>query len=1316
MFRIDGWRLAVLVLLFVLAPRIAWAETDIALLLGDTDSATGVQAVHLLKSDPALAGYRFHVYPANRFKDRDLEPLRRSRIVLVQVTGRALARALEAEMPALSAKGARIFAVGATWDDQLAGMGFVRDGALTAYMAAGGPANAANMVRAAIKRELSPGLAVAPPDPLPEFGAVDLATGRVFASFDDFKAAVPQPSRPWIGIAFYRSNLVSGQIAVVRALAGALEEKGYNVIPFFGFPSEAALERFAFDGSGKPALAALGALSIKISNNPQTLVPLLKKLDVPAVNLITLNTQSRAQFEASKQGLDILERSWQVGSAELGGLIAPTVVATKEQATDAETGLEFSSETPIPDRIERAAARLANWAALRELGNDQKRVALIYYNYPPGKETIGASYLNVLPGSLWTILQRFKLAGYSTEGAPEKPGELLAAIRDHGGNIGQWNEGSLNSLVDSGLKDGTIKLLSVATYRKWLNEEIDPRLRAEMIAKWGEPEASKLMVWRDGSETPYFVFPVHMYGNILLAPQPTRGWEEDPQKIYHDVTLPPNHHYLAFYLWLQKEAGVHAMVHVGTHATHEWHGGREVGFTNADPGELFAGSVPQLYPYIVDDVGEALQAKRRGMAAIISHLTPPLDKASMNPQLREIMQLISDWRIARQKSPQVADGILASLSSKAAAQGLLKDIGRDALTTEEDAGRLDDHIRDVAETATPFGLHTFGEAPSAAMRRATAEAIVSLDPKLPPEEHDKRVAGFMADIERSAGAEMDALLAGLSGRYIAAGPGNDPIRSPDSLPTGRNVYGFDPARMPSPATWAIGEKLARDLAADFHARKGEWPKRLVFNLWGVESTRHEGVMEAQIMALLGVRPKWDARGRVSGVEAIPRTELARPRIDVTIIPSGLYRDLFPVVMKLLDQAVTVAKAEKDEDNALRTHIEERKRELLATGLSEERAEQLASIRMFSVPSGAYGTNLDRAVPLSNTYGGKGSETDRKLADVYFMRMHHAFGQGLWGESVADKPGLAVDLLKHALKGSDAVIHSRSSNIYGAMDGDDFYQYLGGTALAVRSVDGKTPEVLVTNMANPKQVRNETLERYLGREMRARYLNPKWISAMMAEGYAGTKFAAQAVEHLYAWNVLVPEAIDGAKWQEMYETWVEDRNGLEIKRHFKEAGNLLAYQALVDRMLVAVNKGYWMADAKTVERLKAANRELIAEAGVACTPDTCSSPEIAALARAGDQRELDRARQEPAPSAELVANAQRMPSPAAALAAAQPAKARPANAETAVDATGTVTGYAVEERTVSASSSSGSPANQVWYGLLAVFAVFGGAASRSLLRE
>ena len=274
-------------------------------------------------------------------------------------------------------------------------------------------------------------------------------------------------------------------------------------------------------------------------------------------------------------------------------------------------------------------------------------------------------------------------------------------------------------------------------------------------------------------------------------------------------------------------------------------------------------------------------------------------------------------------------------------------------------------------------------------------------------------------------------------------------------------------------------------------------------------------------------------------------------------------------------------------------------------------------------------------PLSNTYG-KGKEADEKLAGVYFMRMSHAFGQGLWGEDLSDRPNLGVDLLRRGLSNVQAVIHSRSSNVYGALDGDDFYQYLGGTALAARVVNGKTPDVFVSDMADPRKPANITLEKYIGRELRARYLNPKWIDAMMKEGYAGARFVDHVVEYMYGWSVMTPEAIGDEKWREMYETWVEDRDHLDIKQKFRDANNLLAYQALVDRMLVAIDKGYWKADAATKANLEKVDREVIAEAGVSCNRDTCSSPDIVALAEAQDKKAMERAKLQPAPSAEAIA--------------------------------------------------------------------------------
>ncbi|BBU63709.1 hypothetical protein MSC49_36440 [Methylosinus sp. C49] len=1316
MFLIDIARalLAAIFVLIAVAPCGARAERiELSLMLGDIDSVTAIEAIRRLRADPALAEVESHVIPAKDFAAVDRASLRRSRIILVNAVGMTLARAIASEIPEIERNGGKVFAVGTSWDAQVAGLGLKRDETLAAYMAAGGVDNVVGMTLAALSRHA--GLSVAPPPPmaLAEFGALELSSGRIFGSFADFKKAYPRlrEDRPWIGVLFYRSNALSGQTATVVALAAALERRGYNVIPFFGYPNDQALRKFAFDENGEPAIAALGALALKIGVNPETIAPLLRELNAPGVNLITLNTQSRAQWENSKQGLDIMERGWQVSLAELAGLVAPVVVASKEPFVDADTGLEGVRETPIAERVERAAERLARFVALRETPAKEKRVALIYYNYPPGKENIGASYLNVLPKSLRTILERLKSEGYDLTGAPQSDEELFTLIRERGGNINGWNSGTIEERVRQGLVDGSISLLPVKTYREWFDREVPEATRAFMLEKWGEPEKSSIMVWRDEKGEAYFVFPTQRFGKLLLAPQPTRAWEQDPEKLYHDVALPPSHQYLAFYLWLQKTVDVHAMIHLGTHATHEWHNGKEVGFTSGDPGELFMGAVPQLYPYIVDNIGEALQAKRRGMAAMISHLTPPLDRASLHPQLRELKELISNLRQAKEKSPQLAEGFHVELRSKVRAQGIDKDVGLDSFEDAEKLERLDDYLQEVQEKATPFGLHTFGVAPEQKLKESTADAILAVDAQLSDAERKARATEIVASIDRSAEDELGALMRGLAGGYVAAGPGNDPVRNPSALPTGRNLYGFDPARLPSQATWAMGRKLAEDFVADFQKRKGELPQKLAFNLWGVETNRHEGVMEAQIMALMGVRPQWDARGRVIGVEAITREELGRPRVDVTIIPSGLYRDLFSQVMKRLDEAVTIAQRQEEADNAMRNNSLAAAAELVRDGLAPERAQQLARVRMFTVPSGAYGTNLDKATPLSNTYG-NGKDADAKLSGVYFMRMHHAYGQGLWGDDLQDRPGLGVDLLKRGLSGVQAVVHSRSSNVYAALDGDDFYQYLGGTAMAARVVNGATPDVFVTDMSNPVKPTTVTLERYIGREMRARYLNPKWIEAMMKEGYAGARFVNYVVENLWGWQVLTPEAIGDAKWQEMYETWVADRNHLDIKEKFRAAGNLLAYQALVDRMLVAVNKGYWKADALTIAELQRVNQEVIAEAGVACDRDTCSSPEIVALAEAQDKRAMERAIAQPAPAPSLVAAAVAAGYPAPARKPAQPAAASassPSPVAPSASEPSKVEGYAMEEKT--RGSNSATDRESLIAGAALAFAALFGFASR-----
>jgi len=751
-------------------------------------------------------------------------------------------------------------------------------------------------------------------------------------------------------------------------------------------------------------------------------------------------------------------------------------------------------------------------------------------------------------------------------------------------------------------------LIPLTVYQKWF-KELPPGLQKFILKSWGPVEQSNIMIWRDAQGAKFLVIPAVQYGNLLFTPQPARGWEQDVKKLYHDVTIPPHHQYVAFFLWLKYGLQADAVVHIGTHGTHEWLSGKEVGFTREDPPEALIKDLPNIYPYIVDDVGEGLQAKRRGMAVIIDYMTPPFDKAGLNKDLKELAAMINDYGVAKEKSSSLAGAKLKEINVLAKKQGLLTDLKMAEIKTEDELEEVEHYLKDIAEKQSPFGLHTFGKSPEEKYRRTTATAILAIEKKLTGEERKARLADLEDRLGRSGPRELDSLSAALSGKYIPAGQGNDPIRNPNSLPTGKNFFAFDATRIPASGAYEMGVKLAQELIEGYKARHGQYPDKLSFNLWATETIRHEGVMETQIMHLMGIKPKKDERGRVIGVEAIPRKELGRPRIDVTVVPSGLYRDLFPNLMELIDKAVTLAKQQTEADNLLRANILRTREMLLKKGVALEQAERLAAVRLFTTPPGAYGPNLDKVITQSNTW-----DKEKQVTDVYLMRMGHPYGQGFWGDKIKGKEGrepqaedLGLTLFKNALSGTKLAVHSRSGNVIATLDTDDYFQELGGMAMAIRGIDGKTPEVYVTNMANPRSPQQETLEKFMGREMRSRYLNPEWIKAMMQEGYAGARLIDKVIEHLWGWQVTVPEAVDAAKWNEMYETYVLDKNGLDIKKMFKDAQNMWAYQSLVARMLETVRKGYWKPDKKVLETLSREYAESAKEVGLACCDHTCNNP-------------------------------------------------------------------------------------------------------------
>ncbi len=1197
MFRNKLW----IVLWLLIATSSAHAaQRTLVLLLGDVESHPAVLAVRALQAPLQARDVAVRIIPSNRITPADRATLSKADVVVLNVLGRQSVQSMTAELRALQSARRPVFAVGGAVEEGLHALGVRDEHTVQEYHRAGGVENLENLMRYLLRTQFGADIPVAPVQAMPEAGLYDVHANRTMANFDEYLRGYAQhrPGAPWIGVVFYRANLVAGQTLPLKAIVTRLEQAGYNVLPVFGYPYEVPL-RYFLDDAGMPRIDLIVALGMKVGGTAAT-GAVLDKIGVPAINAITLSQQSAAQWRASKVGLDIIERTWQLAGAELAGLIQPTVVASRERVADAQTGLAYIEEQPIAERIDRLAARVDAWLALRRTANVDKRVAMLYYNYPHGTETIGAAYLNVLPESLWQIVQRLGAEGYRTVNATSRAPSDKPALQT---DIQRWGSYPSKGVREyrTGLAQlaasGQALLVPVADYRRWY-AQLPAELRRAVEKAWGQPEQAPTL-WRDAQGHLQFVFPARRYGNVLLAPQPSRAWEQNLEKLHNDVTLPPSHEYIAFYLWLQHGYNAHAVIHLGTHGTQEWLSGKEAGLSDADPTEALIGAMPNIYPYVMDDVGEGLQAKRRGMATIIDHMTPPFDVAGLNPDLRELGALLNDYRVAEQKSPLLARGHLSALNQLAAKSGVLKEMGRKTIASEADMEALEEYLDTVAAKLTPFGLHTFGVPPDATLRQSTARAIVSLDKDIPEAEQAARVQQLDQEIRTSAALELERLMQALAGRYIPAGPSADLVRNPAALPTGRNFYGIDPARIPSRATYEQGAKLAQQLANDYRARHGVYPDKLTVNLWGVETSRHEGIMEAQVLALLGIRPTWDERGRVTGVEAISRRELGRPRVDVTMVSSGLFRDLFSNVLQLLDDAAQLAQQQDDSDNPLQAHTRELATRLQQRGIPAQQAHELASTRIFGLPSGGYGTNVEKLISLSNAW-----QHEREIADVFINRMSHPFGRGRWGDESAPAD-LRREVFRQALSGSKIALHSRSSNLFATLDNDDFFQYLGGTALAIRSVDGKTPEVMVTDLSNPRRPQHTTLDKYMGQELQSRYLNPRWADSMLREGYAGARFINRAVDYLWAWQVTVPEVVDETKWQRMYETYVADRHGLRVRERFAQSGNLRAFQAITDRMLTAIDKGYWKPSAMVRAHLKQENARAIAEAGIACSAESCS---------------------------------------------------------------------------------------------------------------
>jgi cobaltochelatase CobN len=669
------------------------------------------------------------------------------------------------------------------------------------------------------------------------------------------------------------------------------------------------------------------------------------------------------------------------------------------------------------------------------------------------------------------------------------------------------------------------------------------------------------------------VIPVVRYGNVGLLPQPARGWGEDTEKLYHAKDLAPHHQYVATYAWLRDGFKADAVIHLGTHGTLEWLDGKDAGLSEEDAPDALIADLPDLYIYNVDVVGEGLVARRRGMATLIDHMVPPFKKGGLYAELAALSETISDYDLNQSKNPELSSSFLERIREQVVALGIAKDLSLDLSKAENldeaTLHRLENHLLELKGQNIPYGLHTFGRTPEKPLRESTIDAIVTADRSLLPNAAKVLSSEMEERIVSSGTRELDNLLHALSGGFVPAGSGGEPIRNPDSYPTGKNFYGIDPEKVPKKASWALGVKLADQMLADHLKQHGRYPEKVSFVIWGDETMRHEGVLESQILYLLGTRPVWNDRDKVIDIAVIPSAQLHRPRVDIVIASAA--EGMFHNITLLMDKAVQQVKAIEESENFVRQHYLATKATLVKAGYSDEDADRRAGVRIFDEPPGMFNLNTSTIAAASGTW-----DSDKGMADDYIQKMGHGYGNGFWGESMAD-------VFKLALSGTEKVVHSSSTMLYGALDNDDMFMYVGGLASAIRSVDGKSPELVVTNTRDPGHPEMTSMDKFIGTEFRSRYMNPTWIEGMKKEGYAGAGEMRAFVEYLWGWNATVPELVDGAMWKETFDTYVEDKRNLGMKEFF-EKSSPFAYQDMAARMVETIRKGYWEADAATKQKL------------------------------------------------------------------------------------------------------------------------------------
>ena len=1099
-------------------------------------------------------------------------------------------------------------------------------------------------------------------------------------------------------------------LVLLRHLCDALQQQLHTeclaALAYWGEAGVAATTEALNSQVDFSAVVMLQDFVIGAGEGREQVTEMLKQWNLPVFKAIKQRDRTSAERLLSSDGLAQEKVYYQVAMPELQGASQPIVIATAGlPGPDPTTGIRIQSIERDDSGVSSLVNRIKGWQTLQSKQNADKRLAIIYYNHPPGRHNIGADNLDV-PASLWHMLNQLKAAGYDTGQLPESQEQLLDLMQKQGVNLANDRQ-ALQTM------SGSIQHMSVERYNKWFNqlpetvqqemfygpfgllhnqiasalqakkpdlakdalhhveEEMlhllegvdhparqralnllhqleaiydkvidsgDSQLLAEALniiealtgtgieglSGWG-PAPGKVMVHEQK-----LLLPGIQFGNVFVGPQPPRGWEINEELLHANLAFPPPHQYLAFYHYLQDEFQADALIHLGRHSTYEFLPRRSVGIAEDDYSHIIAGDIPGIYPYIVDGVGEGIQAKRRGLAVMIDHLTPPLAVTPLYDELLQLRQMVESYeashasgneavaarlvRNIRQKLDKLdlKEEIAQAIAAELAIMGIsFEDVDDDMLVHE-----VGHYLTELQERFMPLGLHVFGRdwEPESVTLMLSSMGKHSSAPSIMPEDVDARNSTKWQELlQASPRAEMASLMGALDGGFVAPGQGNDPIRSPDSLPTGRNFYALSSSLIPSKVAWEIGQEMAQAARKENSQRSN---KREAVILWASDVVRDEGVMIAFGLDMLGLEPIWNSRGLVKGLkhqevpnyqseQSADEDKLPRIRRDTVFTTSGLFRDLYGQQMKLLDQATLMAlDASRDrlikDYPALTVALQEALEPLgvLAKGGAEPLATNqvaahwlsqalellkqntplkdigiIASRRVFGDAPGSFGAGVNRLVERSGAWNNR-----TQLAQVFIRRLGHSYGLRDFG-----KPAQAA--YQRVLQDVENTYLGRASNLYGLLDNNDAFDYFGGLSLAVETSSGQVPNNFVMDHADPTNIKTRPLGRVLRQELRGRFLNPKWLQELMEHGYAGARtMGSEFIEYLWGWQVTNPTLVGDWAWQEVKAVYIDDKHQLGLDDFLEQGHNVHVKTNMLAVMLVAVHKEFWKASEQDIQTM------------------------------------------------------------------------------------------------------------------------------------